>query len=93
MFIDNPVGTGFSYVDSNSLLATNNQEVADDLVELMRIFYDQYPKFKTVPLYILCESYGGKMAVDFALTLDKVREKCMYGLNVELKILCVKEVF
>lgn len=71
MFIDNPVGTGFSYVDSNSLLATTNQEIADDLVEMMRGFYEKLPQFKTVPLVITAESYGGKMTVDFALALNK----------------------
>lgn len=72
MFIDNPVGTGFSYVDSPSKLATNNKQIASDLVELMRGFLKRHPQFRTLPVYVFSESYGGKMAAEFALNLFKV---------------------
>lgn len=72
LFIDNPVGTGFSYVETSTALTTTNKQIAEDLVELLRGFYAELPKFKTVPLYILSESYGGKMAAEFALELDQV---------------------
>ncbi|KAH8302961.1 hypothetical protein KR044_012478, partial [Drosophila immigrans] len=68
IFIDNPVGTGFSYVD-NDAYTTTNKEIAMDLVEFMKGFYNLHPEFKTVPLHIFCESYGGKMAPEFALEL------------------------
>jgi serine carboxypeptidase 1 len=72
LFIDNPVGTGFSYVDSSSAFTTTNAEIAEDLVNFIKGFLDAHPDFKTVPLYIFSESYGGKMAAEFALALDKV---------------------
>lgn len=70
IFVDNPVGTGYSYVESSSALTTTNKEIADDLVELMRQFYEQNPEFKEVPFYVVAESYGGKMTAEFALELD-----------------------
>lgn len=72
LFVDNPVGTGFSYVESSSLYTKTNQEIAEDLVKFLHGFYKANPQFKNVPLYVTSESYGGKMAVDFALLLDKV---------------------
>jgi len=72
LFIDNPVGTGFSYVDSNQAFTTNNTQIAEDLVTFTKGFLDIHPEFKTVPLYIFSESYGGKMAAEYALALDKV---------------------
>lgn len=75
IFIDNPVGTGFSYVDSNQYLTRTNHEIAVDLVELMRRFYEKIPEFKSVPLHIFSESYGGKMAIEFALVLDEEIKK------------------
>jgi serine carboxypeptidase 1 len=72
LFIDNPVGTGFSYVDKYAALTTNNTQIAEDLVTFTVGFLDRYPEFKTVPLYIFSESYGGKMAAEYALALDKV---------------------
>ncbi|PSN47006.1 Retinoid-inducible serine carboxypeptidase [Blattella germanica] len=71
LFIDNPVGTGFSYVDSSNLYTTTNVEIAVDLVSFMREFLKVHPEFKTVPLYIFSESYGGKMAAEFALALHQ----------------------
>lgn len=71
MFIDNPVGTGFSYVEDPSLLSSNNEQIAQDLVTLMRQFYNIFPEFKKTPLHIFSESYGGKMAVQFAYLLDQ----------------------
>ncbi|KAJ8667658.1 hypothetical protein QAD02_009321 [Eretmocerus hayati] len=67
LFIDNPVGTGFSYVDDFSILTTNNSQIARDLMELIRAFYQKIPEFKTIPTYIVSESYGGKMTAEWAL--------------------------
>lgn len=66
LFVDNPVGTGFSYVDHNRYLTKDNKQIARDLIELLRGFYKALPEFETVPLHIFGESYGGKMAVEFA---------------------------
>ncbi|KAJ8668000.1 hypothetical protein QAD02_009663 [Eretmocerus hayati] len=71
LFIDNPVGAGFSYVDSEDKYATNNTQIADDLVNLMKSFLEQKPGFRKVPTYIFGESYGGKMGVEFALAWHK----------------------
>lgn len=71
LFIDNPVGTGFSYVDRYAALTTNNTQIAEDLVTFTKGFLEEHPEFKSVPLYIFSESYGGKMAAEYALALDK----------------------
>uniref|UniRef100_U5EQW7 Carboxypeptidase n=1 Tax=Corethrella appendiculata TaxID=1370023 RepID=U5EQW7_9DIPT len=71
LFIDNPVGSGYSYVDNLKLLTTNNEQIARDLIALIKDFYKELPEFKKTPLHIYSESYGGKMAVEFAYLLDK----------------------
>ncbi|XP_045613370.2 retinoid-inducible serine carboxypeptidase [Procambarus clarkii] len=71
LFVDNPVGTGYSYVEDPKLLATNNTVIADDLVSFMKGFFIKVPEFENIPLYIFAESYGGKMAVKFAQSLNK----------------------
>ena len=73
MFVDNPVGTGYSYVEDVKLLAKNNQEIADDLVTLLKEAFKQQPDMQNMPLFVFAESYGGKMVADFALALEKVR--------------------
>lgn len=71
LFIDNPVGTGFSYVENFTLLTTDNAQIAEDLVTLTKEFYKLNPEFKNTPLHIYAESYGGKMAPEYAYMLHK----------------------
>jgi len=69
LFIDNPVGTGFSYVTDDSAFTTDEDMIANDLLTCLIAFYKQYPALVPNPLYIFSESYGGKMASSFAKAL------------------------
>ncbi|XP_019880255.1 retinoid-inducible serine carboxypeptidase [Aethina tumida] len=72
LFIDNPVGVGYSYVEDNSTqLPKNNKEIADDLMRFFEMFIKKRPEFSNTSLYIFGESYGGKMAVEFAYQIMK----------------------
>lgn len=73
MFVDSPVGTGYSYVDNVTALARTNRQTSIDLVEMTRQFLIKYPQFREIPVYIFGESYGGKVAAEFALYLYQVR--------------------
>lgn len=67
LFVDNPVGTGYSYVDDSQSYATNNSQIAKDFVELLKGFYKTLPELKNTPLHIFSESYGGKMTAEIGL--------------------------
>jgi len=69
LFVDNPVGTGFSYVDGGDkgLMARTDAEAARDLTTLLCALYRDKPRLRASPLYIVAESYGGKFAVTTAL--------------------------
>ncbi|KAH7950254.1 hypothetical protein HPB49_021564 [Dermacentor silvarum] len=79
LFVDNPVGAGYSYVTNETGFAVNNSQIAADLVTMISVFLAKMPEFQashilyveSVPLYIFSESYGGKMAAEFALALYK----------------------
>lgn len=45
LFIDNPVGTGFSYVDTNSYVH-ELKEMADQLVSFMEKFFTLFPEYE-----------------------------------------------
>lgn len=66
LFIDNPVGAGFSYVDSSDKLATSLEQIGADLLVCMKNFYQKFPEFGDTPAYIIGESYGGKYTVELA---------------------------
>ncbi|KAG7165380.1 Retinoid-inducible serine carboxypeptidase-like 1 [Homarus americanus] len=71
MFVDNPVGTGYSYVDSSKDFAIDNMQIAADLVALVKEVFTKNPDMQKMPFFVFAESYGGKMTVDFALALDE----------------------
>lgn len=71
LFVDSPVGTGYSYVDTVSALARTSRQTSLDLVELTRQVLDKYPLLRATPLYIFGESFGGSVAAEFALDLSQ----------------------
>uniref|UniRef100_A0A669PW60 Carboxypeptidase n=1 Tax=Phasianus colchicus TaxID=9054 RepID=A0A669PW60_PHACC len=75
LFVDNPVGTGFSYVDDCSLFAKNLTTVVSDMMVFLNEFFTHRTEFQSIPFYIFSESYGGKMAAGIALELHKAVQK------------------
>ncbi|XP_057831254.2 uncharacterized protein LOC131041986 [Cryptomeria japonica] len=71
LFVDSPVGTGFSYVENDSLLAKSDEEVTADLFSFLKEFYSGNNSLQNNPLYIVGESYGGKHASMIGLALSK----------------------
>ncbi|XP_046553746.1 retinoid-inducible serine carboxypeptidase-like [Haliotis rubra] len=71
LFVDNPVGTGFSYVDNDDAYTTDVQMIAADLLTTFQAFLKKAPEFQSVPFYVFTESYGGKMTSAFAQVLYK----------------------
>nr|ACU23564.1 unknown [Glycine max] len=71
LFVDNPVGTGYSYVEDSNLYAKTDEEATTDLTTLLvELFYNDASLQKS-PLFIVAESYGGKFAVALALSALK----------------------
>lgn len=71
LFVDNPVGTGYSYVTDKSAFTTNITGITDDLITLFRAFLKKMPVFQKIPFYIFCESYGGKYSSALGVALYK----------------------
>ncbi|XP_004684459.2 PREDICTED: retinoid-inducible serine carboxypeptidase [Condylura cristata] len=71
LFVDNPVGTGYSYVNKSDAYAKDLAMVASDMMVLLKTFFDCHKEFLTIPFYIFSESYGGKMAAGIGLELHK----------------------
>ncbi|KAL3622904.1 Serine carboxypeptidase-like 51 [Castilleja foliolosa] len=67
LFVDNPVGTGYSFVENKSLLVKTDEEAAGDLTTLLIEVFNRNVSLQKSPLYIVAESYGGKYAVTLGL--------------------------
>lgn len=59
IFVDQPVGTGFSKAASQSSYSVDLTQVAINIHKFLVKFLDKYPKFKQRPLYIHGDSYSG----------------------------------
>ncbi|XP_040190444.1 retinoid-inducible serine carboxypeptidase [Rana temporaria] len=83
LFVDNPVGTGYSYTTDSGAFAKDVDTVSRDMLVLLREFFHSKPDFQTIPFYIFSESYGGKMAAAISLALHKAvlagDIKCNFG--------------
>lgn len=69
LFIDNPVGTGYSYLEPGENLTSTDEDIGAEMVEFLTKFYSDHSEFNPVPLYMFGESYGGKMVVEIAKQL------------------------
>ncbi|KAK7507841.1 hypothetical protein BaRGS_00000806, partial [Batillaria attramentaria] len=69
LFIDNPVGTGFSYAETDDAFTTDVHMIALDLLTTFSTFLTVNTEMQDVPFYIFSESYGGKMTAAFSQVL------------------------
>ncbi|XP_040291258.1 retinoid-inducible serine carboxypeptidase [Bufo bufo] len=83
LFVDNPVGTGYSYTTDGGAFAKDINTVSSDMLVLLEVFFKSKPEFQKTPFYIFSESYGGKMAAAIALALHSAITtgsiKCTFG--------------
>uniref|UniRef100_A0A2P2KR37 Carboxypeptidase n=1 Tax=Rhizophora mucronata TaxID=61149 RepID=A0A2P2KR37_RHIMU len=74
LFVDNPVGTGYSFVEDKQLFVKTDNEAATDLTTLLEEIFNRNESLQKSPLYIVGESYGGKFAVTLGLSALKAIE-------------------
>ncbi|KAK3006232.1 hypothetical protein RJ639_016803, partial [Escallonia herrerae] len=75
LFVDSPVGTGFSYVEDDNLAVKTDVESATDLTTLLKELFNGNKSLQRIPLYIFAESYGGKFAVTLGVAALQAIEK------------------
>eukprot|EP00127_Corallochytrium_limacisporum_P005670 Clim_evm49s210 gene=Clim_evmTU49s210 len=56
LWIDQPAGVGFSYGPEDD---RNENDVADDMITFLTVFFESYPEIKHRQFFIFGESYGG----------------------------------
>lgn len=67
LFLDSPIGSGFSIAPSEEHIPTNQDEVAKDLYAALQAFFDLNPLFRKRPFYVTGESYAGKYVPSLSL--------------------------
>ncbi|EJD07215.1 serine carboxypeptidase [Fomitiporia mediterranea MF3/22] len=58
-FIDQPIGTGFSYNDLRDIVSTT-EEASQDIAAFVAMFFETFDNFKGRNFHLTGESYGGR---------------------------------
>eukprot|EP00246_Nothoceros_aenigmaticus_P011021 TRINITY_DN2826_c0_g1_i1.p1 TRINITY_DN2826_c0_g1~~TRINITY_DN2826_c0_g1_i1.p1 ORF type:complete len:520 (+),score=92.07 TRINITY_DN2826_c0_g1_i1:211-1770(+) len=59
LFVDQPIGTGFSYSTDKRDIRHDEQGVSEDMYDFFQAFFDAHPQYVKNDLFISGESYAG----------------------------------
>ncbi|KAJ9586807.1 hypothetical protein L9F63_019593, partial [Diploptera punctata] len=82
IFIDNPVGTGFSFTENKTGYATEQVQIGDELYTAMSQFLTLFPELREVPFYITGESYAGKYVPQLGYTIHQRNAISNFKINL-----------
>jgi len=71
VFVDNPVGVGFSFTQSLSGYSQGEQQVAENMYSLLTQFFQVFPEYVMNDFYVTGESYAGKYVPAIASYIDQ----------------------
>ncbi|XP_050670524.1 venom serine carboxypeptidase-like [Leptidea sinapis] len=91
VFIDNPIGSGYSFTNNAEGFATDMSTYSDHLYSTVQQFLQVFPELRTAPLYIAGESYAGKYVPALGIMLH--RNKNTSGKETNLKGLMMGNAF
>lgn len=83
IFIDNPVGTGFSFTDNPKGYCTNESCVGKGLYSSMKQFFSLFPNLNDNEFYITGESYAGKYIPALAMEIHKQNKIGLHPINLK----------
>ncbi|XP_044505276.1 serine carboxypeptidase-like [Mangifera indica] len=84
LFVDQPVGTGFSYTSDESDIRHDEDGVSNDLYDFLQAFFKEHPQYATNDFFITGESYAGHYIPAFAARVHR-GNKAKEGIHINLK--------
>lgn len=71
LYLDQPVGTGFSFGQTDSDVLTSMDDIASEFINFLSTFLNMYPEYKQPRKVILMgEDFAGKYIPRFAKEID-----------------------
>ncbi|XP_016077741.1 PREDICTED: probable serine carboxypeptidase CPVL [Miniopterus natalensis] len=83
LYIDNPVGTGFSFTDDARGYAVNEEDVARDLLSALLQFFQLFPEYQENDFYATGESYAGKYVPAIAHYIHTINPVLTVKINLK----------
>ncbi|CAN8270071.1 unnamed protein product [Cochlearia groenlandica] len=84
LYVDQPVGTGYSFTTDKSDIRHDETGVSNDLYDFLQAFFAEHPELAKKNFYITGESYAGHYIPAFAARVHK-GNKANEGVHVNLK--------
>ncbi len=85
LYIDSPVGTGYSFTNSLDCYLTNQVDIGTSLHEALRQFFQLFSELRKNPFFITGESYAGKYVPALAYQILLNRDSCKPNNCINLK--------
>ena len=85
IFIDNPVGTGFSFTDDPEGFVRSQEDVARDLYSALVQFFQIFTEYKSNPFYVTGESYAGKYVPSLTYKIHMENQNPQVKVAINLK--------
>lgn len=89
IYIDNPVGAGFSFVEKDEGYSRNEVDVSINLFIALQQFFTLFPRLLKNDFFITGESYAGKYVPALAYTIHRHNEALDAQLMINLKGLAI----
>ncbi|XVE68795.1 hypothetical protein DITRI_Ditri09bG0099000 [Diplodiscus trichospermus] len=84
LYVDQPIGTGFSYSSDRKDIRHNEDGVSNDLYDFSQAFFTEHPEFAENDFFITGESYAGHYIPAFAARVHR-GNKAKDGIHINLK--------
>ena len=79
VFLEQPVGVGFSYSNNNDDYKIGDEQAAKDNLATILQFFEKFPHFNQSKLFITSESYGGHYMPTWADEIMKYNDAQTYS--------------
>jgi len=85
IFVDQPVGTGFSYADYVLDYVVDEDQIAQDMYVFLEEFFQLYPQYQPLDFYLLGESYAGHYvpAIAYRVQQGNINKNGPYIINLD----------
>jgi vitellogenic carboxypeptidase-like protein len=85
LYIDNPVGTGYSFTSNDQGYTRSQDDVARDLYSALSQFFQIYTDYASSPFYVTGESYAGKYVPSITYKIHVENQNASAKIKINLK--------
>ncbi|XP_053688751.1 venom serine carboxypeptidase [Sabethes cyaneus] len=83
IYIDNPVGAGFSFTDHDEGYSVNEEQVGANLHNALMQFFQLFPNLQSHNFFVTGESYAGKYVPAVAHTIHRQNDNSKVKINLK----------